>query len=105
MQTKYTYIFHCKNIRTPLIWALFDEIERDYGYFIYFLKYKENYHYYSGFSGKEINYKDLPTYIWNDVVNKIKCILDKHNIQAYDNDYNHYIEMTNSSKLYVLYKI
>tara|TARA_B100001996_G_C18339096_1_gene469427 strand:- start:254 stop:571 length:318 start_codon:yes stop_codon:yes gene_type:complete len=105
MQIKYTYIFHCKNIRTPLIWALFDEIERDYGYFIYFLKYKENYDYYSGFSGKETNYKDLPTYIWNKVVEKIQCILDKHNMQAYDNDYCHYIEMTNSSKLYRLYNI
>jgi len=105
MQIKYTYIFHCKNIKTPLIWALFDEIERDYSCFIYFLKYKEDYDYYSGFSSKEKNYKDLPAYIWNEVVGKIQCILDKHNMQAYDNDYMHYIEMTLSTKLYRLYNI
>jgi len=105
MQIKYTYIFHCKNIKTPLIWALFDEIEREYGYFIYFLKYKEDYDYYSGFSSKETNYKDLPPYIWNKVVAKIQCIIDKHNMQAYDNDYSHYIEMTLSSKLFRLYGI
>jgi hypothetical protein len=105
MQIKYTYIFHCKNIKTPLIWALFDEIEREYGYFIYFLKHKEDYDYYSGFSGKETNYKDLPPYIWNKVVAKIQCIIDKHNMQAYDNDYSHYIEMTLSSKLFRLYGI
>ena len=105
MQNKYTYIFHCKNIRTPLIWALFDEIERDYGIFIYFLKYKENYDYYSGFLSKETNYKQLPYYIWNEVIDKINIILNKHNIQAYNDDCDHYIESTNSSKLYRLYKI
>jgi hypothetical protein len=105
MQIKYTYIFHCKNIKTPLIWALFDEIERDYSCFIYFLKYKEDYDYYSGFSSKEKNYKDLPAYIWNEVVGKIQCILDKHNMQAYANDYSHYIEMTLSTKVYRLYGI
>ena len=67
--------------------------------------YKEDYDYYSGFSGKETNYKDLPAYIWNKVVGKIQCILDKHNMQAYANDYDHYIEMTLSTKLHRLYGI
>ena len=49
MKYKYTFIFHNKDIKTPLIWALFDEIERDYGYYVYFLKYKEDFDYYSGF--------------------------------------------------------
>ena len=54
---------------------------------------------------KETNYKNLPPYIWNKVVAKIQCIIDKHNMQAYDNDYSHYIEMTLSSKLFRLYGI
>tara|TARA_Y100000389_G_C17393826_1_gene481426 strand:- start:470 stop:787 length:318 start_codon:yes stop_codon:yes gene_type:complete len=105
MKQKLTYIFHCKNIKTPLIWGLFDEIERDYHKFIYFLKYREDFDYYVGFSSKETNYKYLPTYIWNEVVGKIQCILDKNNMQAYDDDYKHYIEMSLSSKIYRLYGI
>jgi len=54
---------------------------------------------------KEKNYKELQTYIWNKVVGKIQCILDKHNMQAYDNDNRHYIEMTLSTKLHRLYSI
>jgi hypothetical protein len=69
------------------------------------LKYKENYDYYTGFSSKEKNYKELQTYIWNEVVGKMQCILDKHNMQAYDNDNRHYIEMTLSTKLQRLYNI
>ena len=59
MKHKISYIFHCKNIKTPLIWALFDEIKYDYGYFIHFLRYRMDFDYYVGFSGKDYNYKKL----------------------------------------------
>jgi hypothetical protein len=105
MKYKKTYIFHTKDIKTPLIWALFDEIKRDYGQFVYFLKYKEDYDYYAGFSGREKNYKTVPIKIWNTVVDKIQLLLNKHNKQAYDEEYDKYIKMTDNKKLYELYKI
>jgi|TARA_B110000093_G_scaffold32222_1_gene32926 hypothetical protein len=105
MKYKYTFIFHNKDIKTPLIWALFDEIERDYGYYLYFLKYKEDFDYYSGFSGKESNYKTLSFELWQNIVFKVQQLIDKHNIQAYDNEIDKYIEMTDVKKLYKLYKI
>jgi hypothetical protein len=105
MKYKQTFIFHNEGIKTPLIWALFDEIKRDYGYYVYFLKYKEDFDYYSGFSGKETNYKSLDIRLWNEIVDKIRKLLDKHNKQAYDKENDKYIKMTDNKKLYDLYKI
>lgn len=105
MKHKYTYIFHCDNIKTPLIWALFDTIKRDYGHFVYFLKYKEDFDYYSGFSGKETNYKRMNITIWNEIVDNIRKMLDKHNKEAYAEETDKYIKMTDAKRLYELYKI
>ena len=105
MKHKISYIFHCKNIKTPLIWALFDEIKYDYGYFIHFLRYPKDFDYYVGFSSKDYNYKNLPNTLWNEVIINIRYILDKHNYQAYGDDYDKYIEMTDSNTLHRLYNI
>ena len=54
---------------------------------------------------QESNYKNLPNTLWNEVIINIRYILDKHNYQAYGDDYDKYIEMTDSNTLHRLHNI
>jgi len=88
-----TYLFHNKNIKTPLIWGLFYKIEDKYKNFIYFIKYKYDKDYYTGFSNKSVNRNKISYKNWMYIVEDIQKLLSNHNYKAYDKDTHNYIEM------------
>ena len=102
---KETYIFHNKDIKTPLIWGLFYKIKEKYNNILYFLKYKEDSDYYYGFTSKNPDYKNYDYIYWKYIIDDIQKILNKYNKDSYENNVSKYITMTKCHKLKLLHAI
>ena len=82
MQQRVAYIFNVNNKNYGVIWGLFNDIDNKYFPKVHFMKDKHDTDYAIGFSTNERTYKNLDYNEWCKIVNEIKEIVYKYNIES-----------------------
>ena len=92
MQQRVTYIFNIKDQNYLLAWGLFNDIDNKYFPNVHFMLDKNDKDYVVGFSTNERTYKYLEYKKWCKIVDDIKEVVRKYNIESGKNPMN-YIQM------------
>lgn len=83
MKKSVSYIFNCNGIPIGLVWGFFNSVYNKYGNLLRFVPNRQDSDYIIGFSTNETTLASLRFETWKSIVDEIKNVLLKHNIETY----------------------